>query len=282
MPAEYLEGRVFVYDKENDLIAYSNRVESNVKVVYVGGLGSRLPLCLLTTTMNRHCLENGYEFVIPQLRSYPNYGLFTIDDDIQDLRRLLNLIGGDVVLVGNSTGCQDIMHYLNTTGDKRVKLAVLLAAVSDVEFEECENSNLPRLLRRAEEMERKGEETAIKHKASGVYLTPGRILDIFSRRGKEDMFSSYLEDKFYTKLNQTGTRILFIISGKDEFAKKDTESKLRLVRNSRVERIPEATHVLSRSEDISIFLGFLSQEIGRAFRHPETKALLLSRSFDVD
>ncbi|ADM11947.1 uncharacterized protein Eint_080100 [Encephalitozoon intestinalis ATCC 50506] len=261
MFGEELEGKIFTYDSKNNLVAYSNRVESNTKVVYIGGLTSRFPICLPTIMLNQYCIENGYEFIIPQLRSHPEYGLFTIDDDIEDLGCLLSQTNGDVILVGNSTGCQDIVYYLNNTKDRKIKLAVLLGAVSDVEFEEHENKNLPDLLRWAKEtIERKKEDVAIKHQ-SGLYLTPKRILDIFSRYGKEDMFSSYLEDKFYMELNKGGTRLLFVVSGKDEYSVRNIESKLKLVRNSRVEKIPEGTHVLSRVEDVEMFLRFFSEEI---------------------
>ncbi|CAD26324.1 hypothetical protein [Encephalitozoon cuniculi GB-M1] len=264
MSREELEGKLFVYDSKNSLPAYSNGVESSVKVVYIGGLGSRLPICLPTTMLNRYCLENSYELIIPQLRSHPNYGLFTIDDDVEDLKCLLEQLCGDVVLVGNSTGCQDIMHYLNTTKDRKIRLAVLLAAVSDVELEEHENKDLSTLLRWAKETIERREDVAVRYGGGSQYLTPRRALDIFSRYGKEDMFSSYLEDRFYMELNEGGARILFVISGRDEYAKADIEAKLRLVRNSRVERIPEGTHVLSRAEDVEMFLGFLSQEIEKA------------------
>ncbi|AFN83433.1 hypothetical protein EROM_080100 [Encephalitozoon romaleae SJ-2008] len=261
MYKEELEGKIFVYDPANNLIAYSNQVKSDTKIIYVGGLGSRLPICLPTTMLNEHCFENGYELIIPELRSYPNYGLFTIDDDVEDLSCLLHQLRGNIVLIGNSTGCQDIIHYLNTTRDKRIKLAVLLGAVSDVEFEEHKNKDLPETLRWAKEMTDRKEDVAIKYCGTDSYLTPRRILDIFSRYGKEDMFSSYLEDRFYMELNRGDTRLLFVVSGKDEYSIRDIEAKLRLVRNSRVEKIPEGTHVLSRVEDVKVFLRFFSEEI---------------------
>ncbi|KAG5860438.1 DUF1749 domain-containing protein [Encephalitozoon hellem] len=262
MFGEELKGKIFVYDPKNNLVAYSNQVKSDIKVIYVGGLGSRLSICLPTVMLNEYCLENGYELIIPEMRSYPNYGLFTIDDDVEDLESLIHQIKGDIVLIGNSTGCQDIIHYLNTTKDKRVKLAVLLGAVSDVEFEENENKDLPKMLEWAREMiKRKEEDVAIKYCGTGSYLTPRRILDIFSRYGKEDMFSSYLEDEFYTGLNKGGTRLLFVVSGKDEYSITDIEAKLRLVGNSRVEKIPEGTHVLSRTEDVETFLRLFSEEV---------------------
>lgn len=255
-----LRGKMFVYDGERDLKAYSNGLRSDVKIVFVGGLGSSLPIDSFTMSISRYCSRNNYEFIIPQLRSQPNFGLFTIDDDVEDLHRLLKSMDGCVVLVGNSTGCQDILHYLKRAGKGNVKLAVLQGAVSDVEYEEHINNLLGEMIDEVRSM----DSQAVFYYRDG-YITAKRFLDLFSRRAKEDMFSSYLEDNFFKSLNSTGIDILFVISGKDEYAIKNIEAKLGLVENSRIKIIPNGKHVLLDEDDIELFLQFVDEEIKRVF-----------------
>lgn len=252
-----LRGKLFVYDAQNDLKAYSNGVESSVKVVFVGGLGCNLPIDSFTTALSEYCKDNTYEFIIPQLRSHPHFGLFTLDDDAEDIDCLVRHVGGDIVLVGNSTGCQDILHYLNTRKPS-IRLAILQGAVSDVEYEEHTNSSLGEQLARARKMD---PDVAIRRR--GCWMTMGRFMDLFSRNGKEDMFSSYLDDSFFASLNATDTDILFVISGKDEYGVADIQSKLGLVRNSRVGVVPNGTHVLTDEQDIKLFLSICNEEIRR-------------------
>lgn len=256
-----LKGKVFLYDLERDLKAYSNGIESDTKIVFIGGLGCNLHIGPFTASLSRYCSDRSYEFIMPQLRSQPNFGLFTIEDDVEDLEKLLKPMNGDVVLIGNSTGCQDIVCYLNRTGKGNVRLAILQGAVSDVEYEEHINKDLNDLL-----TEVRGMEPSIAFQYRGSYITPQRFLDLFSRNGKEDMFSSYLEDEAFRSLNTTGVHMLFVISGKDEYGVIDIESKLKLVRNSKVRRISNGTHVLMNQEDIQAFLRFCDQEITNSLR----------------
>lgn len=250
-----LEGKIFVYDAENNLKAYSNGVKSNTKVIFVAGLGCNLLIDLFTTTLNSYCVNHGYEFIMPQLRSQPSYGLFTIDDDAEDLHRLLESMEGDIVLIGNSTGCQDIMHYLRRKGRGNIRFVILQGAVSDVEYEEHINDDLEKMVASAREMK---PDTAFKYKAT--YFTPERFLDLFSRSTKEDMFSRHLPDEFYRSLNVTGTNILFVISEKDQYAIKDIEPKLKMVSNSKIKKIPNGGHILAGNKDIEMFLAFCDEE----------------------
>ncbi|TBU14739.1 hypothetical protein CWI40_090140 [Ordospora colligata] len=251
-------GKVFVYDTNCDLKAYSNLVESNVNIVYIGGLGANMTVDMFTVSLEKHCTNNGYRLIIPQLRSHPHFGLFTIDDDAQDLNELLMKIESDVVLVGNSTGCQDILHYLKVFGNSSVKLAVLQGAVSDVEYEEHIMNDLDKYIVQVRDM---SSDAIIKYR--GMYIKVQRFMDLFCRYGKEDMFSSYLPDDFFMNLNVTNTRVLFVVSGNDEYGVCDILPKLKLVGNSSTMCIPEGTHILCTDRDISLFLGHLDKEITR-------------------
>ncbi|KAH9410955.1 hypothetical protein HK407_09g13680 [Ordospora pajunii] len=251
-------GKVFAYDTNHDLKAYSNLVDSVVSIVYIGGLGSHMAVDAFTVSLEKYCSRNGYRFVIPQLRSHPHFGLFTIDDDAEDLNGLLMSLEGDVVLVGNSTGCQDIIHYLKVFGNSNVKLAVLQGAVSDVEYEEHVMNDLGKYLHQARGM---SKDAVMNYR--GMYIKAQRFMDLFCRYGKEDMFSSYLSDEFFMDLNTMNTRILFVVSGKDEYSVSDIMPKLKLVSNSSTVCIPEGTHLLCTGNDISLFLGYLDKEIIR-------------------
>jgi pimeloyl-ACP methyl ester carboxylesterase len=251
-----LEGRIFTYSKQR-LVAYTNGIQGRIKIVFVGGLGNNILSQPYVPQLNSYCIENGYELVIPQLRSHPNYGLYTIEDDAEDLDGLLSEIDGIVVLLGNSTGCQDIMYYMNSQRrSRKVKLMILQGAVSDVEYEESINKQLDEFIGRAREL---GPGELLKHGPG--FITAERFLDLYSRYGKEDMFSSYLSDEYYLALNKTGTRILFIVSGRDEFSARDVSEKLKLVSNSTVKVLERADHAVSDPVDIEELITICDAEI---------------------
>jgi pimeloyl-ACP methyl ester carboxylesterase len=86
--------------------------------------------------------EEKWSLVQPLLSSsYIGYGTSSLKEDAIEIEKLINYLiyeeqSEGVVLVGHSTGCQDIVHYLRTGGhcSKAVRGAILQAPVSDREY----------------------------------------------------------------------------------------------------------------------------------------------------
>jgi pimeloyl-ACP methyl ester carboxylesterase len=86
--------------------------------------------------------EEKWSLVQPLLSSsYIGYGTSSLKEDAIEIEKLINYLiyeeqSEGVVLVGHSTGCQDIVHYLRTGGhcSRAVRGAILQAPVSDREY----------------------------------------------------------------------------------------------------------------------------------------------------
>jgi alpha-beta hydrolase superfamily lysophospholipase len=63
----------------------------------------------------------------------PNYRIFPISSDIEDLHKIvLQNQGNKIILLGHSTGCQVSMLYLKIHGSQNISKVILQAPVSDV------------------------------------------------------------------------------------------------------------------------------------------------------
>ncbi|KAG0435108.1 UPF0613 protein PB24D3.06c [Dictyocoela muelleri] len=121
---------------KNNLLALHNNIKSNKSVIFISGMFGNLLSPPYVYNIYNFCTENKIFFVQPQLRSFPNYGLKTIDDDVKDITDLINFFEiKEIIFIGHSTGCQDIFYSLNTN----ILLAILQGPVSD---REAENENL--------------------------------------------------------------------------------------------------------------------------------------------
>lgn len=126
-------GKIYPFDKENSLVAFTNDFESDYVIVYIGGLGDTLLSTPFTAELSEFCTKKKLRLIVPQFRSMPNYRIFSISCDVEDLQKVVDAnVGKKVVLLGHSTGCQVSMLYLKTHGSKNIHQVILQAPVSDV------------------------------------------------------------------------------------------------------------------------------------------------------
>lgn len=249
-----LDGSIFIYDQEKYLISYFNNIYSECSVILIGGLMHNILSLPYTTQLDTFCKENMMALYIPQFRSHPNYGIYTIEDDLEDLTTLINHIKGKIVLIGNSTGCQVIMKYIYK--NPSVDHCFLQGPVSDVEYERSINSKLDANL---EEARRSSGVLSFTHESN--FITAKRYLSLLEPYGNEDLFSSYLSDDFYRQMNPHGVKLTFVISGNDEYAVENIEDKIRLVKNSTIYKIEEGDHFLTNLGHKRRFLEIIKREL---------------------
>ncbi|KAG6483176.1 hypothetical protein ZIOFF_059816 [Zingiber officinale] len=149
-------------------------------------------------------LENEkWSLVQPLLSSsYLGYGTSSLDQDAVELDQLIgHLINKEnsegVVLLGHSTGCQDIVHYLRTNSafSKAVRGVILQAPVSDREY----RATLPEtaeMIDLAAKMIGEGRAMDLMPREANpdAPITAYRYHSLCAYTGDDDMFSSDLSD----------------------------------------------------------------------------------------
>lgn len=145
-----MEGRLFSYGK--GLSAFiSGCNESSAAIVLIGGLSDGFLTIPYTKFLGGKLKDLNISLVQLVLRSsYSAYGTHTLQDDLDDIQDLLLILSRDfgkqkLILLGHSTGCQDIMwlcSHWGTMNDDCKKLiigGILQAPVSDREYAASEN-----------------------------------------------------------------------------------------------------------------------------------------------
>ncbi|XP_076892123.1 UPF0613 protein PB24D3.06c-like [Bidens hawaiensis] len=134
--------------------------------------------------------------------SYSGYGISSLKEDALELDQLINhLINKEnsegVVLLGHSTGCQDIVHYMRTNAacSRAVRAAILQAPVGDREF----RATLPEtaaMIDLASKLisEGQGSELMPREANQDSPITAYRFHSLCAYMGDDDMFSSDLSD----------------------------------------------------------------------------------------
>ena len=122
------------------------------------------------------------------------------EQDVEDLSELLRYLqrrrgAKRIAIVGHSTGCQVIVHFMATADEELrriVQLCVLQAPVSDREAAEGSGVG-PEVVTTARRHVDAGEGETLVHSLYGIApLSAQRTVDLFERMGKDDMFSSDL------------------------------------------------------------------------------------------
>lgn len=212
-----------VFEYEYGLVALTNNIRSGITLILVGGLGDNLISLLYLQNFIDYCSENRLGLIIPQLRSMPNYRLFSIDEDIENINSLVNSVEDEIVLIGHSTGCQDILLFCEKYKSEKVRGIVLQAPVSDIE---CQDVDFIEKCRKfyIDKKNYKGKYFIFE---DNPWLVE-RFYSLYLKNGKEDCFSSYLPDSKYVR-NVGSTKILSVVSELDEYVKVSIIDKLKIL-----------------------------------------------------
>lgn len=238
-----LKGCIFIYDRDKNLIAFSNNKKSDISIILIGGLDHNILSLPYTRNLYKFCKKFNLELIIPQFRSHPHFGIHDINDDIEDLDYLLKQISNKIVLIGNSTGCQDILLYINKFYNEKIIKCFLQAPVSDTEYMEYPSIEKDYF------------------SFNNVIYKKTRYESLYQKYNKEDIFSSYLNKKHYENLNKSNLNLVFILSENDEYVKNSIDNLLKFVPNSKIHIIKNGDHFLTNIKKQKIFLKILKSEL---------------------
>lgn len=109
-------------------------------IIFIGGLGDGLLTVPYTVHLAKF-LPESYSLVEVLLSSsYAGWGVSSLDSDVKELATCVAYFkglrpGGKIILLGHSTGCQDVLHYLISDGNRPgIDGGILQAPVSDREW----------------------------------------------------------------------------------------------------------------------------------------------------
>ncbi|KAL5198266.1 hypothetical protein ABZP36_001778, partial [Zizania latifolia] len=219
-----LQGTLFKYGPKSSQVAFTYG-DFNHQVIFIGGLTDGFLLELLSLALE----VEKWSLVQPLLSSsYTGYGISSLEQDVLELDQLISYLinkenSEGVILLGHSTGCQDIVHYMRTNFacSKAVSGVILQAPVSDREY----RATLP-------------ETAEMIIDVAAKLISEGRVMDLIPREanpdapitayryhslcaymGDDDMFSSNLsEDQLRQRLgHMSTTQCQVIFSMGDEY-----------------------------------------------------------------
>ena len=225
------------------LVAFEHRPNPQSQpsntVIFLGGLSDGL----LTVPYVPHvvsALPSSWALIEPTLSSsYRQFGMASLGEDIAEIAQLVEYVHkvhpeGKVVLLGHSTGSQQVMHYSIHPGSRsHIDGAIFQASVSDREalasLLSSHDYQSTSALAQSYISQGRGEDILpFKLTTSSFQTAPvsaRRWLSFASpgpdHKGEDDYFSSDFDDerlrRTFGELGKTGKRISFLYGGSDQY-----------------------------------------------------------------
>ena len=260
-------GNLFVYDPKWKLVAFESGLLSSSRcLILLGGLTDGL-LSLpyverLSSTLES--LSRPHSLIQPLFRSSNlQYGWHTIDHDIEDLKTLIDYLIANrnhlesIILMGHSTGCQDIIHFLRKERKHpKIHRVILQAPVSDRQYLSQFSSTEDQLNYCLKNDKDKNE--WLPRYLHDPPLTIQRCLSLNQPNSVEDLFSNDLTDEQLESIYGTiETPITWIWSKQDEYVPNDikdnvesfVQNKLASKSDSTFLLLEEANHAVNNSRE---------------------------------
>lgn len=218
--------------------------------------------------------------------SYTAYGTSSLEQDAMELDQLISYLinkenSDGVVLLGHSTGCQDIVHYMRTNAacSRAVRSAILQAPVSDREY----RATLPEtaaMIDLASKMISEGKRSDLMPREANpdAPITAYRYHSLCAYMGDDDMFSSDLsEDQLKMRLgHMSNIPCQVIYSMADEYVPDYVDKKALVERLCRAlggaekAEIELGNHSLSNrvEEAVQAIIDFIKREIPKGWDDP--------------
>ncbi|CAI2040130.1 hypothetical protein SEUBUCD646_0H02050 [Saccharomyces eubayanus] len=229
------EGILHRYTARNVAFEFAPTGRKKV-LVMIGGMTDGL-LTVPYATELAHTLEpHGYSVVNVQLTSsFLGFGTASLDKDVEELKSLVDFLKGAqggrreaVVLMGHSTGSQDVMHYLLRHGNS-VAAGIIQGSCSDREsFDQTidqafDPQLLATLTARARELVDAGHQNDLLSSEYSAYLfdtpvTAYRWCSLMEAGGDDDYFSSDLPaEALAASFGRLKTPLLVAYSENDQY-----------------------------------------------------------------
>ncbi|KAL6971443.1 hypothetical protein U1Q18_031119 [Sarracenia purpurea var. burkii] len=196
------QGVMFKYGPKSIQVAFKTG-DYKQQVIFVGGLTDGFlateylePLAIALEKEKWSLVQ----FLLSS--SYSGYGISSLKQDAIELDQLINYLinkeeSEGVVLLGHSTGCQNIVYYMRTNAacSRAVRAAIFQAPVSDREY----RATLPEtaaMIDLASTMINEGRASELMPREANLDapITAYRYHSLCAYNGDDDMFSSDLSD----------------------------------------------------------------------------------------
>ncbi|KAL8768624.1 MAG: hypothetical protein Q9209_005183 [Squamulea sp. 1 TL-2023] len=220
-------------------------------LLFIGGLGDGL-LTVPYAQDLAAALPPSYSLIEVLLSSaFSGWGYSSISQDVEEMGQCVEYFqslrpGGKIVLMGNSTGCQDVLGYLSFQGSRpKVDGGILQAPVSDRESIEMiyPATELRRYNGMAQQWVREGKgdhvlPNDVSLQLLGARVTANRWLSLTSpgpeHAGEDDMFSSDLGDERFQSTfgiaGKRGVALMILFSGNDAAVPKTVDKEALVAR----------------------------------------------------
>ncbi|ESQ41913.1 hypothetical protein EUTSA_v10013904mg [Eutrema salsugineum] len=271
-------GVLFKYGPKPIQVAFKTG-EYKQQVIFIGGLTDGL---LATDYLEPLAIALDKEkWSLVQLlmsSSYSGFGTSSLKQDAQEIDQLISYLinkenSEGVVLLGHSTGCQDIVYYMGTNAacSRAVRAAILQAPVSDREYK-ATLPETPTMIDLAANMIKEGraEELMPREADPCAPISAYRYHSLCAYMGDDDMFSSDLsDDQLKTRLgHMANTPCQVIFSMGDEYVPDYVDKKALVNRLSKAMggaekvEIEHGNHSLSNRvhEAVQAIIGFVKRE----------------------
>uniref|UniRef100_A0A0D9WWT3 AB hydrolase-1 domain-containing protein n=1 Tax=Leersia perrieri TaxID=77586 RepID=A0A0D9WWT3_9ORYZ len=222
-----MQGTLFKYGPKSAQVAIKTG-DFNHQVIFIGGLTDGFLATDYLEPLSLALEVEKWSLVQPLLSSsYTGYGISSLEQDALELDQLISYLinkenSEGVILLGHSTGCQDIVHYMRTNFacSKAVSGVILQAPVSDREY----RATLPEtaeMIDLAAKMINEGRAMDLMPREANpdAPITAYRFHSLCAYMGDDDMFSSDLsEDQLRQRLgHMSTTQCQVIFSMGDEY-----------------------------------------------------------------
>jgi pimeloyl-ACP methyl ester carboxylesterase len=232
-------GTLFIYSEKHQLNAFESGSPSSSRyVIFLGGYVGGLLSIPYIERLDELLSQLSYTLIQPLFRSSNlQYGWHTIDNDIEDLQNLIDYLIKkrknieSIILMGHSTGCQGIIHYLRQEKKSNLIHGIILQGpVSDRQY----LSTFPITKTQLEycEQHRENGHEWLPRSLHSAPITIKRFLSLNTMNSNEDFFSSDLSDEQLRKIYENiSLPIMLIWSGEDEYVpdaiKEEVENFIR-------------------------------------------------------
>ncbi|CAR28570.1 hypothetical protein ZYGR_0S02030 [Zygosaccharomyces rouxii] len=201
-------------------------------IVVIGGLSDGLLTVKFAPGLAKAVEKLGFGVLQIQMRSsYIGWGTGSLDADVEDIKKLVEYLrspeGGSretIIIMGFSTGSQDVMHYLLRHSDS-IEGCIFSAPVSDREGQDPKD--LERLNPKAQELVANGQGNEIlpREYANYVFNTPitaYRWCSLHVKGGDDDYFSTDLsQEVFASTFGKLDKPFLVAFNELDEYVPKN-------------------------------------------------------------
>ncbi|WOK95549.1 UPF0613 protein PB24D3.06c [Canna indica] len=281
-----LRGSLFKYGPKPIQVAFKT-AEFSQQVIFIGGLTDGLMATEYAEPLSIALENEKWSLVQPLLSSsYIGYGTSSLEQDSLELDQLINYLinkenSEGVVLLGHSTGCQNIVHYMRTNFacSKAVRGVILQAPVSDREY----RATLPEtaeMIDLAAKMISEGREMDLMPRKAdpSAPITAHRYHSLCAYMGDDDMFSSDLsDDQLRLRLgHMSSTPCQIIFSMADEYVPDYVDKKAlverlcRAIGGAEKVEIEWGNHSLSNrvQEAVQAIMDFVKREGPKGWDDP--------------